>query len=177
MSEEDLLDWGDDSTSGEDVSLEDILDSGEETLDLSKVIMEGEPLTRSFDGPLDAKRELMRWGRDITILHRKVAMGEVPGFRGNVNLLNAQFQQVMSLKTSDWEALLPPNIMNQLKKTGKVTQAQITELFVECLSGNYTFEQVETLLHQNTELYRICNVENLLAEFEEAKRRFKQGMR
>ena len=172
MSEEDLLDWGGDSPSGEDVSLEDILDSGEETLDLSKVIVEGEPLTRPFDGPLDAKRELMRWGRDITILHRKVAMGEVPGYEGNATMLGEQFKQVMNLKSEDWVALLPPSLLKKLKKTGNVNAEFITNLFIECLSGGYDIKQVDALLCANVELFRLCDISELLEELEEVKRRF-----
>ena len=159
--EEDFLGWGDDEESIE-----------EDLLDLSEVLTETDPYTTPFDSPLNAKQELMRHGRDIAILHRKVAMGQAPGYQGNATMLGEQFKQVMNLKSEDWVALLPPSLLNKLKKTGKVNAEFITNLFIECLSGGYDIKQVDALLCSNVELFRLCDISELLEELEEVKRRF-----
>ena len=48
------------------------------------------PVTESFKTPLEAKGELLKYGRDIISLHRKVAMGLLPDFQGDRQLLNAR---------------------------------------------------------------------------------------
>jgi hypothetical protein len=160
----------------EEETLDAILD-GEDLLDLSEVITETDPYTTPFDSPLNAKQELMRHGRDIAILHRKVAMGQAPRYQGNTTMLGEQFRQVMNLKSEDWQALLPKSLLDKIAKTGKVNQESIIELFIICLSGGYTYKEVEDLMYAQTELYRLCDIADLLQELEETKIRFQQRVR
>jgi hypothetical protein len=83
----------------------------------------------------------------------------------------------MNLKSEAWQALLPKSLLDKIAKTGKVNQEPIIELFITCLSGGYTYKEVEDLMYAQTELYRLCDIADLLQELEETKIRFQQRVR
>ena len=160
---------------------DDILDFGEELdedtppqpVDMLAEIHD--PVTSPFENPLEAKGEIMKYGRDIISIHRKVAMGLLPDFRGDRQLLNAQFKAVMDIDPDDWALTMPPELLKVIKKEGKLTQDKLTEIFVAVLSGKHTLKQAESLLGNAANMLRFNSLKSILDELTIARARAIQG--